>query len=68
VDHSKAVRELGWQPRPVEESIREAALFWVGLREARRKARAAAPASEGAEAVEGAAAEAAVAPEGTAAD
>lgn len=33
----KAKRELGWQPRPVEESIREAARFWVGLREARRK-------------------------------
>ena len=39
VDHGKAVRELGWQPRPVEESIREAAQFWVGLREARRKSR-----------------------------
>ena len=33
----KAKRELGWEPRPVEESIREAARFWVGLREARRK-------------------------------
>jgi dihydroflavonol-4-reductase len=33
----KARRELGWEPRPVEESIREAARFWVGLREARRK-------------------------------
>ncbi len=32
LDHSKAVRELGWQPRPVEDSIREAARFWVGLR------------------------------------
>ncbi|WP_102144942.1 NAD-dependent epimerase/dehydratase family protein [Mycobacterium hubeiense] len=41
VDCSKAARELGWQPRPVEESIREAAQFWVQLREARRKAKAA---------------------------
>jgi nucleoside-diphosphate-sugar epimerase len=39
VDHSKAVRELGWEPRPVEESIREAAKFWVGLREAKRKSK-----------------------------
>jgi dihydroflavonol-4-reductase len=39
VDHSKAVRELGWEPGPVEESIREAARFWVGLREAKRKSR-----------------------------
>ena len=37
VDCTKAKRELGWQPRPVEESIREAAQFWVGLREAKRK-------------------------------
>jgi nucleoside-diphosphate-sugar epimerase len=41
VDHSKATRELGWQPRPVEESIREAAKFWVGLREAKRKSKTA---------------------------
>ena len=34
LDHSKAVRELGWNPRPVEESIREAARFWVQLRAA----------------------------------
>lgn len=36
LDCSKARRELGWQPRPVEASIREAAEFWVGLRAARR--------------------------------
>ena len=39
VDHGKAVRELGWQPRPVEESIGEAARFWVGLRDAKRKSK-----------------------------
>ena len=39
VDCSKARRELGWEPRPVEESIREAAAFWVGLREAKRKSK-----------------------------
>ncbi len=38
VDHSKAVRELGWQPRPVEQSIAAAARFWVGLRAAKRAA------------------------------
>lgn len=39
VDHGKAVRELGWNPRPVEESIREAARFWVQLRAAKRAAK-----------------------------
>jgi dihydroflavonol-4-reductase len=39
VDCSKARRELGWQPRPVEDSIREAAKFWVGLREAKRRSK-----------------------------
>ena len=40
VDCTKAHRELGWQPAPVQESVREAARFWAGMREARRKARA----------------------------
>lgn len=39
VDCGKAKRELGWEPRPVEESIADAARFWVGLREARRKSK-----------------------------
>lgn len=40
VDCTKAKRELGWQPRPVEDSIREAAKFWAGLRDARRTSNA----------------------------
>jgi len=28
MDHGKAVRELGWQPRDVHESIREAVEFF----------------------------------------
>jgi dihydroflavonol-4-reductase len=39
VDCTKAKRELGWRPRPVEDSIREAAKFWVTLREAKRKSK-----------------------------
>lgn len=39
VDCSKAKRELGWQPRPVEDAIREAATWWVGLRDAKRASR-----------------------------
>ena len=39
VDHGKAIRELNWEPRPVEESIREAARFWVGLRDAKRRSK-----------------------------
>jgi dihydroflavonol-4-reductase len=41
VDHSNAVRELGWQPRPVEESIREAARFCAGMRTAGKNSTAA---------------------------
>ncbi|TPG33084.1 NAD-dependent epimerase/dehydratase family protein [Mycolicibacterium hodleri] len=29
LDHSKATRELGWEPKPVEESIRKAAEFFA---------------------------------------
>jgi dihydroflavonol-4-reductase len=36
VDSSKAKRELGWQPRPVEESIREAARFWAAMKTPRK--------------------------------
>jgi dihydroflavonol-4-reductase len=31
-------RELGWQPMPVEESIRVAARWWVQLRAEKRRA------------------------------
>jgi dihydroflavonol-4-reductase len=41
VDHSKATRELGWEPRPVEESIREAARFWANLKAPKRDSKAA---------------------------
>jgi dihydroflavonol-4-reductase len=37
------VSELGWRPKPVEESIRAAARFWVEMRAAKRKAKAAQP-------------------------
>ncbi|MDT5317256.1 MAG: hypothetical protein QOE74_6276 [Mycobacterium sp.] len=29
LDHGKATRELGWEPEPVEESIRKAARFFA---------------------------------------
>jgi dihydroflavonol-4-reductase len=41
VDASKARRELGWEPRPVEESIREAARFWANLKSARQNSKTA---------------------------
>ena len=37
VDSGKAKRELAWQPRPVEESIRDAARFWAAMRNAKGK-------------------------------
>jgi dihydroflavonol-4-reductase len=37
VDHNKAERELGWHPRPVEDSIREAARWWVQLRSTKQQ-------------------------------
>jgi dihydroflavonol-4-reductase len=40
VDHSKATHELGWEPRPVEESIREAARFWANMKKAKRGSKA----------------------------
>ncbi|MFN3005568.1 NAD-dependent epimerase/dehydratase family protein [Mycolicibacterium wolinskyi] len=40
LDHAKAVRELGWEPRPVEESIVDAAKFWAGLRAAKQARKA----------------------------
>jgi dihydroflavonol-4-reductase len=43
VDCAKARRELHWQPRPVEESVREAARFWAEMRAERKKARTAQP-------------------------
>jgi nucleoside-diphosphate-sugar epimerase len=36
LDHSKAERELGWTPRPVEESIRDAAQFFAARRRGER--------------------------------
>ncbi|MEE3851167.1 NAD-dependent epimerase/dehydratase family protein [Gordonia sp. LSe1-13] len=37
MDHTKAVRELGWSPSPVSESVVDGARFWVD-RVARRRA------------------------------
>lgn len=34
VDHTKATRDLGWHPRPVEQSIRDAAAFFTTRRTA----------------------------------
>ena len=37
MSHDKAVRELGWQPRPVTEAIAEGARYWVERAEQRRR-------------------------------
>lgn len=39
VDCTKAERELGWRPGPVEDAIGEAARWWVRLRAAQRRVR-----------------------------
>ena len=39
MDHTKATRELGWEPGPVPDSIRAAALFYRDRRRARALAR-----------------------------
>jgi nucleoside-diphosphate-sugar epimerase len=38
MDHGKAVRELGWQPRPAPDSIRKAAQFYEEQRKGHAKA------------------------------
>ncbi|MEU4312794.1 NAD-dependent epimerase/dehydratase family protein [Nocardia sp. NPDC024068] len=43
LDHRKAERELGWRPRPIEEEIREAAIFFT-TRRRRRESSARLPA------------------------
>jgi dihydroflavonol-4-reductase len=40
LDHGKAERELGWEPRPIEQSIREAARFWAEMRKPEKDAAA----------------------------
>jgi dihydroflavonol-4-reductase len=37
MDHSKAERELGWQPAPIHESIRRAAVFFAENAENQRR-------------------------------
>lgn len=32
LDHSKSTRELGWEPRPIEEALREAVEFFTTRR------------------------------------
>ena len=41
VDCAKARSELHWEPRPVQESVREAARFWAEMRAERKKTKAA---------------------------
>ncbi|PRC62751.1 NAD-dependent dehydratase, partial [Mycobacterium sp. ITM-2017-0098] len=40
LDHAKAVRELGWHPRPTSEAIEAAAHFFTGPRRSAETERA----------------------------
>jgi dihydroflavonol-4-reductase len=37
MNHDKAIRELGWEPRPATDAIAEAARFFLQQRRARTK-------------------------------
>ncbi len=35
LNHDKAIRELGWEPRPTAEAVRRAARFFTSVADAR---------------------------------